>query len=361
MGKLRGGSTVGGLPILGKEARDNYIGKIVGNKLKESMLYEDGNKLVINGALQLQSEQFHSAGNHAINLNNSDIIGANVIYFKDTAEGSEGMAFLKSGSSAGSISSSDYNFLRIDGAGVAWAGGRQLETSDDAQTKVNNATTEFGLGTTAKLITGRADTITKTGFYRGSNLADAPLTTGWFYIIHLSHDGGGYCTQIAYSYGSGVEGAGSAYQRQKNGGTWSGWTEMGTATSGGGGSASSDEIDKLRSNFLELLTVRELEGLSVGADAGYWWDLLIDEHKMKTKSGMDLMRTDGQFGDLVFSNLSLAGTVTWKPHYVGFITNGVKYLQERKASVMAKVTASASKGQKTVQIEKYAVTMKEVV
>jgi len=50
MGNIRGGSTIGGKPILGKEARDNYIGKVVGNSVKESLLYDDGTNVKLNGS-----------------------------------------------------------------------------------------------------------------------------------------------------------------------------------------------------------------------------------------------------------------------------------------------------------------------
>lgn len=60
MAQLRGGSTVDGSPILGREARDNYIGKIIGNKIKESLLYDDGATVLANGAVELP---------HGINLN----------------------------------------------------------------------------------------------------------------------------------------------------------------------------------------------------------------------------------------------------------------------------------------------------
>jgi hypothetical protein len=50
---LRGGSTVGGRPILSKEARDNYLGKIVGNKVKESLIYDNGTSLEINGNIEV--------------------------------------------------------------------------------------------------------------------------------------------------------------------------------------------------------------------------------------------------------------------------------------------------------------------
>lgn len=64
MAELRGGSTVAGLPILGKEARDNYLGKIVGDKLKDSLIYDDGTNIRLDGNL---------------NVNGNNIDGVNMI------------------------------------------------------------------------------------------------------------------------------------------------------------------------------------------------------------------------------------------------------------------------------------------
>lgn len=66
MADLRGGSTVGGRPILGKEARDNYLGMVVGNRLKESLIYQNGTTLEVGGDLKLASgKAIYSGHNNA--------------------------------------------------------------------------------------------------------------------------------------------------------------------------------------------------------------------------------------------------------------------------------------------------------
>jgi hypothetical protein len=55
MGTLRGGSTVGGLPVLGKSyIPDNYLGKISGNTLIQSLISDDGTTVTVSGDFRIQ-------------------------------------------------------------------------------------------------------------------------------------------------------------------------------------------------------------------------------------------------------------------------------------------------------------------
>ncbi|SFI36289.1 MULTISPECIES: pyocin knob domain-containing protein [unclassified Bacillus (in: firmicutes)] len=69
------------------------------------------------------------------------------------------------------------------------------------------------------------NTITKGGFYKGSNLKNAPKEQGWWYIQVYSHDDSNYaCMQIAYSLNSTSEN--SLYIRKKAVGVWADWKQL---------------------------------------------------------------------------------------------------------------------------------------
>lgn len=75
------------------------------------------NEFKINGKIVFGANQWAINGG-GINLNNSDIVNANGIYFADVADNNdEGLLFLKNGATAGSTNASDYHNLRIDGNG----------------------------------------------------------------------------------------------------------------------------------------------------------------------------------------------------------------------------------------------------
>lgn len=69
----------------------------------------------VRGSLEFLSNRFfYSKGQYAINLNNSDIINANAIYFNDSSDsGDEGFNFLKSGAAPKSDNPDDYDNLRV--------------------------------------------------------------------------------------------------------------------------------------------------------------------------------------------------------------------------------------------------------
>lgn len=68
----------------------------------------------------------------------------------------------------------------------------------------------------------------KTGFYRGRELAHAPVdNTGWWHIIIESHDNSSWAKQTATSFGSGNI-PNVTYQRTMAGGVWSAWVQIWT-------------------------------------------------------------------------------------------------------------------------------------
>lgn len=83
----------------------------------------------------------------------------------------------------------------------------------------------FGLGGENVLITNaNLNTLSKTGFYMGQNLINAPLASGeWFYVLHQEHGWSGYSSQIAIDL---ISNTPKTYQRQKTAGTWYPWCEV---------------------------------------------------------------------------------------------------------------------------------------
>lgn len=82
---------------------------------------QENDELRINGRIVLGStlwanQTYHGVG--AIDLNNSDVTGANGIWFRDVADNNgEGLLFLKTGATEGSTDINDYHNFRIDGNG----------------------------------------------------------------------------------------------------------------------------------------------------------------------------------------------------------------------------------------------------
>ena len=83
----------------------------------------------------------------------------------------------------------------------------------------------FGLGGVNVSIIGTdLNTLSKTGFYMGDRLINAPLASAvWFYVLHQEHGSTGYSSQIAIDL---VSPTPKTYQRQKSGGIWFSWREL---------------------------------------------------------------------------------------------------------------------------------------
>jgi hypothetical protein len=79
------------------------------NTFSKVILTKEG---VFQGTIQAPTNKFASDGG-AIALNNSDIVGANAIYFNDTSGTVEGLNFIKTGATVGSTLDTDYDTFRI--------------------------------------------------------------------------------------------------------------------------------------------------------------------------------------------------------------------------------------------------------
>uniref|UniRef100_A0AB39C706 Tail fiber protein n=1 Tax=Bacillus phage KoopaTroopa TaxID=3234046 RepID=A0AB39C706_9CAUD len=80
--------------------------------------------LDVDGIVRVKQDQWVSSGGaHGLDMRNSDIKGANAIYFNDDSSASdEGINFLKTGKAVGSTNIADYdNFCIVDGA-MKWNG-----------------------------------------------------------------------------------------------------------------------------------------------------------------------------------------------------------------------------------------------
>ncbi|MBD3904489.1 pyocin knob domain-containing protein [Chryseobacterium sp. Ch-15] len=105
----------------------------------------------------------------------------------------------------------------------------------------------------------------KTGFYRGTNLVNAPNgNTGWWYITVETHDSD-WRTQKAVSFGA-VNESNLIYQRTK---TWDGW-----------------------SNWEQVWTSKQFTQTDINK-----WNASIEKNVIfSTDSGWELMISDGAFG-----------------------------------------------------------------
>ncbi|WP_242224458.1 pyocin knob domain-containing protein [Bacillus cereus group sp. BfR-BA-01380] len=69
------------------------------------------------------------------------------------------------------------------------------------------------------------NTVTKSGFYKGLNLKNAPKDQGWWYVQVYSHNDINYaCMQIVYSLNNTSEN--SLYIRKKAAGVWTEWKQL---------------------------------------------------------------------------------------------------------------------------------------
>ena len=91
---------------------DEYVdGTIEANELSSETMSSPTNSLLMDSIVQFSANQwFDNLGAKVLDMNNSDIIGANNIYFKDESSGTEGLNFLKQ--NAAGTSASDYETLR---------------------------------------------------------------------------------------------------------------------------------------------------------------------------------------------------------------------------------------------------------
>jgi (2Fe-2S) ferredoxin len=152
-------------------------------------------------------------GGYAAHFNNGDLIGINNLVMNDSADG-EGIFWLKSGKSPNSINVADYDKQHVLD-GVSYLNGVAILKTGD-----------YGIGSNSvEFSNSDLNTITKTGFYSGYSMVNAPSGGGGGTVIHIEYRVTGYCVQYFHSVTGDM-----FYKRYKNNGTWSAWSEMISST-----------------------------------------------------------------------------------------------------------------------------------
>lgn len=124
------------------------------------------------------------------------------------------------------VTAGTYRSVTVDAQGRVTAGANPTSESIDITGNAATATACGGVGTTAIDISNtNLNLATRpTGFYRGLAMTNAP-NTGWFYVVHISHDLGSWIYQEAISYGSSNT-ANLVYTRCLVNGVWSAWSQV---------------------------------------------------------------------------------------------------------------------------------------
>lgn len=138
--------------------------------------------------------------------------------------------------------------------------------------------------------------ITKSGFYYGGSLTNAP-SAGYWHVIHLCHADGTFARQTAYGYGSGNS-ANDIYTRELIAGTWGAWSKVWHEGNDGPGSG-------LNANYLsgmvreEFLTRSEAGNSSGVGTYGSTSDSTEDIDKL-IKTGIYKIQYTGYGGQGTF-------------------------------------------------------------
>jgi hypothetical protein len=151
-------------------------------------------------------------GTHAVNLN--QLNGkANAL------ENATGIGF--SSGNYPSADGSQYPYMYFNNGGTQ----DYIALATQVYTRENFLNTPNG---TSVIISGsNLNNYFKTGFYRGSGLANAPFNNGgWWYVAVEAHDST-WIKQTATSFGSGNM-PNATYQRTMSGGNWSNWAQIWT-------------------------------------------------------------------------------------------------------------------------------------
>jgi hypothetical protein len=128
----KAGSTIGtiGTNTLGGQKISHFVFNSAGTQSRSiNLTYYDGNATK-GGLIELPALLSWSSGTAAMDLNDSDIIGVNSIYFYGTSEPNEGLYFLKYGKTSDSQTLADYNVMRVDGNGTGYIGGNIISTDN---------------------------------------------------------------------------------------------------------------------------------------------------------------------------------------------------------------------------------------
>lgn len=147
----------------------------------------------------------------------------------------------------------------------------------------------FGLGGGNAYITNtNLNDLSKTGFYRGYALVNAPLANpGWFYVLHQEHDGVSHSSQIAIDL---ISPTPKTYQRQKSAGTWYPWQELlHTGNISSFAQTLLDDADAAAARAtLDVYSKVEAEGIAIGVGQT-WQDVTASR-----SSGVNYTNTTGR-------------------------------------------------------------------
>ncbi|MEC3874327.1 pyocin knob domain-containing protein [Chryseobacterium salviniae] len=153
-----------------------------------------------------------TVGTHAVNLN--QLNGkANAL------ENASGIGF--SSGNYPSADGSQYPYIYFNN------GGTQAHIPLATQDYLQNNFLSTPNGTSILISGSDLNNYLKTGFYRGSGLANAPMNNGgWWYVSVETHDSS-WVKQTATAFGSGNN-PNITYQRTMVGGKWTGWVQIWT-------------------------------------------------------------------------------------------------------------------------------------
>lgn len=158
-------------------------------------------------------------------------------------------------------------------------------------------------GTNDNVDTGDFNNLLKTGFYRGSSMANAPVSnSGWWYITVQAHHDGNWVHQTAYLYGPSFASGVSSYDmfvRTMDAGSWGPWRRIWNETNFDPSSKSAVThahsavdldgnmaIDYSNSDLNSLSGNASYRGtnMSSAPDSGWWW---IDSRRHTNQDWMN--------------------------------------------------------------------------
>ena len=116
-----------------------------------------------------------------------------------------------------------------------------------------------------------------------------------------------------------------------------------------------DDIDLIRENQLNLRLQLDLENIAEPDETGYWWDVLANEDKINT-----LTNTEISNNQLSLMTGELTGETVWNTYDIDFITDRIRYFQDRSISDRVAVTETANEGDDSISIQLAEVTITEV-
>ncbi|WP_206155043.1 hypothetical protein [Clostridium muellerianum] len=144
----------------------------------------------------------------------------NMVASKETPQGAQQKANIAEGNAKAYADSIKPTTLPANGGNANTLDGKHVN---------DFAPSGYGLGTMATNISSMdLNNYKITGFFRGSNVINAP-NTGWFWFIIIGHDTG-WTNQIAISYGANNIGNIMYSRIYQNASSWTGWNRIAKTT-----------------------------------------------------------------------------------------------------------------------------------